>query len=439
MVERYALSTLDYYVPFAYVPQMLYFRCSEPDVELLRSSVEKLLARFHCLAGTLVPAPDDPRPGRLEISAPFLSVDEIFSVKDLRVDPTIDYERAQVAGEHIHLLTPGWFFAPAPAQVMRVQLTLLRGGCTLCWALHHAFVDGAGSGSVLRALATLCRGETPDELLFDRGVAAFYRPNTFPTTPTPKWEDHPEYFEAPLDAPFGMPPPCVQRVLWFSGPALVELKTLCAPSSEDPDQRWVSTNDAMAAFLWNRISVARVKAGIDPSLPSMFGMSVDARRRFTPPVSSNFTGNSTVNTVTTSALSEIASPETPLRTIALKVRESVAAMTESHILSVVALLEGMSDIRRWRQSQQNTHTSDFDVSSWAGQPTYSLDWGRAFGGEKVDRARLPWNVKPGIAWIMPAGVRIGEDSAGLEVVLMLSEEHMEILVKDEEFTRYAAV
>ena len=52
---------------------------------------------------------------------------------------------------------------------------------------------------------------------------------------------------------------------------------------------------------------------------------------------------------------------------------------------------------------------------------------------------MPWNLKQGIAWVMPAGVRVSDDTAGLEVVLMLGESHMQALVRDNELLEYATV
>ena len=439
------LATLDHYIAFGYAVQMLYMPCEQgpPNINHLRASLDRLMDMVPILRGNIEPSD---HPGRFVIRRHHYTVSDVFTVVDRSLKGFVDYAAwssqgfPQDALEPFSTYTPRAAFALPPATVLQTQLNVVSGGAALCWMVHHTVVDGHGSAQLLKAWAALCRGEELVELLFDRNEAwkSLNKSATSMEMEPAGWKQHPEYYAAQPGEPYPRYKSHVQRVFRFSQSSLQELKTRCSGVN---DRQWISTNDALCALMWTRVSAVRVACGVAAARRSTLGLSVDVRPRVEPPLSENYIGNATYNTITQSTIGDLGAHDidTALRATALLVRDAVQKVNHNHIASGLALLDNLPDLSQWRAAQWDTDEADFDVTSWARQPTLELDWGsKAFGaGAKFDAIRLPWHLKAGIAFVLPSASH-GKSAmgSGVEVSLRLLEDQMLRLVQDQVFMSY---
>lgn len=152
------------------------------------------------------------------------------------------------------------------------QLNFIPGGLIFTANIHHFAMDVTGACGLIRQLAAHCyslQHKTPpptwDERLMDR--------SRFMPPPVPK--------EARVDPQPSAPRhhrwlPCSWLLFHISQSKLYELKQLATPD----DGSWVSTYDALSAYLWRVLSKTRASI-YKPDLhsPAIFLESVNMRKR----------------------------------------------------------------------------------------------------------------------------------------------------------------
>ncbi|KAF7585187.1 hypothetical protein BBP40_011804, partial [Aspergillus hancockii] len=151
------------------------------------------------------------------------------------------------------------------------------GGVALGIRLHHIVCDAHGFFQLVRDLAEIYRGlrasesdpnAPPPTLAFppeirsyyagpnamseeEREEALKYQPSVFYQEPNAPQKQNP-----PPSIPGVPQPPVRGRILRFSGPSLHKLKTLATAPNEGT---WVSTFEALSAYLYQRIYLARLQ------------------------------------------------------------------------------------------------------------------------------------------------------------------------------------
>ena len=217
-------------------------------------------------------------------------------------------------------------------------------------------------------------------------------------------------------------------IFFFSDSALAKLKTTATGENEGD---WISTNDALCALIWNRVTSARQEIGItDPNPPyTMFNMVINGRSRLPPPIPSDYMGNCVFISKAFLALSPSSSPPS-LSSTASTLRESILEVDSAAMQDKILAVSKVDDIGRLAPGGYNSHGRHLGCTSWAGQEYYSLDWGRMLG-EKCERVRWRKTISDGIFVIFP---RL---EGGLEVYLGLQKACLAVLRKDEMFNEFA--
>ena len=463
----YPLSPLDHLAPHHHVPKLLYFAStSDPSTitATLRDALEKTIAALPIIAGTVSPTQHDRHLGFLAVQAPFCGVDGILSVNDI----SDEYDFDELRRKHFptdaipsDLITPDSL--GKSNQVMFAQANLLRGGVLLVFAIYHCVMDETGLFNVIKVWSEYCRGGNGMDLVhpdwFDREPLRRGAGNG-------RFEDHPEYSLLPEGKPtptyFSNTSDVGTAIVFFSDESLNRLKKAAMPtdfmknkngslkeevngnikgSGTAQDSAWISTNDAICALLWSRISSARMSStsNLKNDTPTMFNMAVDGRLRLSPPIPPNYTGNVVAVSKAPTTFASVIQSANPshIASAAQHIRKSLTVVDDTYIKDIIQMVNSVHDLNRLAPRGYSSHGRNVGCSSWAKQPYYGLEWGSVLGG-KCERLRWRSIKTDGIFVIFPRiSSANGENAGGLEVVLGLQRDHLKSLLEDEEFIRFA--
>ena len=166
-----------------------------------------------------------------------------------------------------------------PAPVFTLQVNLVQGGLLLDAAAQHNLIDGGGLLRLLELLAKSMRGEpfSAEEAKHgnrDRSnLISLLRPDE-------PMLDHSHLVRESLAN--AQPPPQRPKARWhfvrFPAPKVALLKSRANKDIQDERGAFVSTNDALSAFIWKSISTVRSKCGQRPEHFSRFSRALDSRR-----------------------------------------------------------------------------------------------------------------------------------------------------------------
>ncbi|CZR54540.1 related to trichothecene 3-O-acetyltransferase [Phialocephala subalpina] len=441
------LSPVDHLSPRVHVPKLLYFASDEePDVlvKTFREGLAKSISALPILGGSVGLLPGAAQKGTLAIQAPFFKAEDILSVKDVRTK----YDFKDIKSRHFPPdAVNGELFAAEvtanPKRVLHAQANLIRGGVVLVFAIHHCVVDETGIFDVVKLWSTFCRGADGSSLV---------KPEWTDRTPLMKGEgtgrlaDHPEYNLLPEEKSATIeskPTEYISKasgtsssaIFFFSDDSLARLKS---SAEQKADGDWISTNDALCALVWSRVTKARRTIGMGDATYSMFNMIVNGRGRMEPPMSEEYMGNVVFVSKAISGLDTLTS-SSDLADVASIIRKSVLEVDNKAIKDKVKAVASVDDIGRLAPGGYSSFGRNVGCTSWANQEYYSLDWGKALGG-RIERVRWRKTISDGIFVIFPrisleAGS--GAGGSGLEVYIGLEKEPLELLRKDKVFNQYA--
>ncbi|KAK8075326.1 trichothecene 3-O-acetyltransferase [Apiospora hydei] len=319
------------------------------------------------------------------------------------------------------------------AEVFQLQASIVNGGLILTFLGQHQCMDGVGQGQVMHLLSKACRGEafTEDELRSGNRDPADKIPLLDDTAWVPGTE--PRYNKVePL--PVGDVRQPMPTGVWchFSFPngSLLTLKQM-ATQSLPTATPYISTDDALSAFVWQSIMRVRLPR-LQEDSPVLFARSVDIRHHVG--ISATYPGFAQCMTYHYK-FSARQLVESPLGAIAADLRAAIATETSTLAYdarslatlvdrtpdkSTVSLLGGGFDMTR-----------DVMLNSWANQGAYHLDFGLGLGRpESVRRPRF--DAFQGLVYLMPK-----RPDGEIGVAVCLSEEDMQRLKGDGGFMRFA--
>lgn len=335
---------------------------------------------------------------------------------------------------------------PAPSEgvspVILIQANFIGGGLILTFAGQHNTMDMTGLGQVVRLFAKALRGEpfTDAEISEgnrDRSTVISLLPSNEPL------EDHSMMTTLPKQEQSSGEPKAngVQnlqsRWAYFRFPThkLIDLKSLASASQPTTNSvkaspaASISTNDAITAFTWQRITAARLSTHrtnlpSDPaSPPPILCRALSSRGILN--VSPSYIGHMVYCTFTS-----FPSPTTtPLSTVATSLRTALRSVTPHQVRSFVTLIDRTPDKRTISYGARLDLDRDVMFSSWV-----SLGFAEtAFGGlGKLEWARRPrFAGMPGLVYLMPRTVEGHVDAA-----ICLGEEDMRALEGDEEMRKF---
>ena len=461
-------SPLDEMLPPFYFAYLLCFPISTDSKEtirnLLQSSVSALVAERPYLTGT---ARRDnsgkTRPGHLILDIPEPLEDMRIVFNDL-THPASGwkerYDQLQAAGMppnklDAHVLAPLTAGIGETRNVFSVQANFIEGGLLLATCFHHNFVDAYGASRIIARLSEHCNGSATEPEAYSVGVndgmpgifdvgaikasydyeklkhkPELWRLNALDWRKKPK-----DYvpFEWPIFLPSLLPlrdPPINSTMFSFTSQALADLKKLAKP---DDGAAWVSTNDALVAFLWRHVMRARFPWSMEGAQngnkdESNVIVALDGRKDLSLPPS--YIGNCLFHCFTDLPISYIGGKDTALGAIALSIRKTINKSREKKLLiDVVALAATIPNCQTIRYGGDNLG-KDVYTTSWTDLPFYRLNWGPL---GKTDFFRIPDRQFESLCCILPP--RHGDGV--VDVIISMEDEHGVRLRKDRDFAQFA--
>lgn len=257
--ERFRLSTLDLFNTQNYSTHALIFKLAEAEkphvLEALKCGLEDALGQCRHMVGTvernehgdfsIVKKPDS------TINCVLQWLDDGPSYSDLEKAGFTSQSLGDPARLTIEGMTMGCRRPPdsSPA-VTGFQLNLIPGGLIFTIHKHHAAIDIAGTTSLVHQIAGNCHSilkGTPrpswDEAYMDRSRFVSNVAQEAQVDPPPAPGRHPDWL------------PCSWLLFHLPKSKAAELKQLAMPE----DGTWISTHDALTAFLWRVISKHRAR------------------------------------------------------------------------------------------------------------------------------------------------------------------------------------
>lgn len=309
------------------------------------------------------------------------------------------------------------------APVLILQANYIRGGLILTICSNHTTMDMTGLGMVISLFAKSCRNEpfTDEEIQ----EANQDRRNVVPllgSDYTPGRELD-ESFINPDAASFSVP-----TSHWvyfsFSPSALTNLKSAASQQSIVP---YITTDDAISALVWQRMTAVRTLLHPDTFPPtSQVARTVSAR--------SYFGLKGYIGHMVDCVYCKLPSlPTMPLGEVAGHLRANVADKDAIiyHTRAYLTALDRLDDKTKIISGAQLNPNHDAVMSSYANLKSCELDFGALLGKPLAGRRpRLPgW---PSLCYIMP------RDASGeMAVAVCLPDDEMEALRRDQVFGRYA--
>ncbi|KAK6063342.1 trichothecene 3-o-acetyltransferase [Seiridium cupressi] len=468
--QVFQLSDLDHLMPKLYVHMIEIFEQPESVdksviVANLVKGLERALADYPILTGTLH---FDNKARRIVVkkqpgSSLTLSIKEAddsdippFAVLDKHDFPVHLLDSPRVlpplfVAEHWNPIPSNDISSDGPA-VAGAQVTFIKGGLIIGFAIPHQVCDGPAFGALLTAWARYAsaatRGEdlnqlpdTSSEIPGRSVLTAKSKPSLSAEElqklsenfPTMKMRDGPP---APQPADFKMP--VVKTRIWhFPKSKLQQLKAQCSAGVEPGT--WISTYDAILAMMWR--ATVRAKSPLlkpDSNAPSKAVHAVNGGGRADPPISERYIG--TAITMPQSKELTVADVlgdlEKTLPVLARAVRASTASVTPEYLNDLVKYAAGSHDLR-W---------TELDMHWVLGLDCMAFDWhtmksyrDHDFGFSGPAALRWPHPGFEGFFFVLPtrANVRNAGPDEGIEVCFGLEENCYAELEKDEEFARYA--
>ncbi|EAU85835.1 trichothecene 3-O-acetyltransferase [Coprinopsis cinerea okayama7 len=417
----------------------------------LKRGLERLSESFPWVTGQI--SKDDVGNGKI---APFESIPPLI-VRDLRDDRSIPSMATLKASEFpMRMLDesviaprktiPDDFSSTEPTPVFLLQATFITGGLLLTVLGQHGAMDMTGQAQLIHLLHKACKGEpfTCEEI----ASGNLQRDTLVPLLdkdykPGPELDNQLVKIAPPGDAspdlaPASRPPKCVWAYFSFSADCLREIKSI-ASQALPADATFISTDDALTAFIWQaitRIRFARFeKASISTStLETQLARAVDVRRFLGVP--DTYTGLCQNMTYHQFPFSQIVSA--PLGVIAADLRRAVDPKSWKRDLNhatraLATLMQRTPPASRGNISLTANMSLAHSImlSSWSKPPLYSLDFGLGLG-KPVSVRRPQFTPCESLLYLMPK-----REDGEVSLAVCLKEEEMEQLRTDEEFGKYA--
>lgn len=416
---------------------------TEETRKALEGAAEKLIEAFPWLAGHVIYQGRGPGKTGLAAIVPYPPRERTTPVifKDIR-DTSASLDDIIEAGEPMHMLDGeilaerkglphSYDESQGPAPVLVIQANIVKGGILLCFQGNHHSMDMNGMAHMMQLFSKALRGEPFSDEDIKHGNRE--RHNVIKLlSPDDNKTDISKLLVKP-------PPPgnpeasaAVPDVKWvylrFAGPKLAELKA----AAEGPEQ-WISTDDALSAFAFQRITTARMKR-IEKKQPQIsFCRAVNGRRYLDPPLPKEYMGHMVVCTFTDVPLdSPIATSD--VGALARQIRADILNIKSNYIESIATALHELDDKSAVSYGASlNMAGWDLMLSSFAGLGLNDIDFGDALGGKPLFTKRPRFAPIEGLLYFMPRTA-----NGDVDVAVCLRSEDIETLRNDEEFLKYGS-
>ncbi|KAH6855505.1 hypothetical protein B0I37DRAFT_395567 [Chaetomium sp. MPI-CAGE-AT-0009] len=349
------------------------------------------------------------------------------------------------------------------AECFKAQANFIPGGLLLCGATHHNVSDGTGQFDVWRLWAANCSGlqsgATPevvdplssDHTLIERIWAAESTPKESKDINPVSWNlldmDPPTAPPRPTAIPTLFSEDAMRSVIFYMSPNdFTALHKKCV--REAGLEARISGNDALTALVWRGLLKARRTAALNSGRASASDLAdVKAKLHLTldgrPDISQRgdmplvYLGNVVYMNLCTLPLSTLTAPD-GLAAVAKAIRQTAEAATSETMLDAYGLAREVEDLATLGMRLAPLRHYDMMLSSLIMFPVEGMRW----GGELFARGGEPDAVRPLLDEInkvarlcFPLPRR--KAAAGVEFVLNLFDDEMELLMGDPEFSEFA--
>ena len=498
--EPFLLTPLDSFLPQVThhdTHKIIFFPDSGSEratiVQHMRSAFAQMMDAIPWIAGTVTQIHHQHQQGRLAITAPWKTADDLVTVNYLN---NLDY--AKLKSEHFPIQSlvreevyPQCTWTGRPT--LQAQINFTRGGIILVVRVAHAVMDGHGLLTILNIWAAYCRREDGSLLLgkdslsrerFMSGLPANVR-DLAGFTELPSRKQAPEHglahiffklqewVSTGLESSLGFFLKLVsnliagrskstalrtkrpadegtrpQMIVFFPAAKLKELKEAIIASGNAEGQlesnAWVSTHDGVVSLLWCCITQtwkdsSYFNRDTNTRPRSILFFFVDARRFIKDPPLESYTGNLVLANVLGAPFDDVDSRLNCVSRYAYALRRKVNEFDENFLMRVVGALATVADITRMRLRRSQFPESTILINSWAGMSFYRIDWGQEVGG-RAERIRSFGIDRDSYCVVLPKfDTRDGwsEDECGLEVLVQLKSPYMQMLRQNELLNEFA--
>ena len=400
----YNLSLLDQMSYRMYIPIVLFYPSNDGDnsVEFsneLNKSLSEILNRYYPLAGRI-------GDGGIECN------DKGIDFFEARVSCPLEGFLNHPEFEALNLLVPDQIQSNKLdlSSTLIVQITFFDcGGMAIGVSICHKVADISTMSAFLNDWAAMARQSEEKEEISAQFITSFFPP------------DH-----SPLDIPEYVPKKrnCVARRFVFNATKLDALKTLATSHGvENPTRVQVVT-----ALLY-KCADAASKASSDSPTASDLVQMVNLRQLVIPPLPEKSFGNM----AWCFKISAQEEGEVEFHDLVAQLKEGVAGfrLTYGKSFSWDELFRLMSDFRKSFGSllKRTENIVRFTCTSWCRSPLYNVDFGWG---------KLIWISCPSAMWntIILMDARRGD---GIEALVSLEEQNMNVFEHDEELLRFASL
>ncbi|KAH8799822.1 hypothetical protein F5884DRAFT_863428 [Xylogone sp. PMI_703] len=322
-----------------------------------------------------------------------------------------------------------------PAPVVILQANFIKGGLLLNFSFQHNIMDMSGLFAFMNFLATAMRHEEIPAPAIEQ--ANRDRRKVVPLLgPGEPIRDHSHLRIPPASTPTPAPAPAVTSppaapASWayfrISLADVAAIKALSSPTDVNAKVAFVSTNDALSAFYWKRLSTVRLRSGYEPASVSKFSRAIDARQAMGVP--REYMGQLVYFAASFLTLRELG--DWTLPAIAGKLRVDLKDVNNAFsVRSYATFLAGVQD--KSTLAYGGPFNRELDIGSSSGSlAPLDLDFGPVLG--KPDVLRRP-NLAPlpGCLYFFPP------EGSHMLMLVCLQPRDLEGLRSDPEWSRYTA-
>lgn len=311
---------------------------------------------------------------------------------------------------------PECYDEPAPAFLAKV--THVVGGVLIVFNAQHNCMDMVSQSLLVSLFAKACRGLpfTAEDMYGDATWDSFYtRTNPVPPPISQPVEHTTRSSEASQWAYF-----------YFASTALAQLKTQAMSTIE---KGFVSTDDALSAFVWQAVTRARIARLSSADWSSTFERQVDARSYLG--LSPTYIGNMVWKTTSRLPAEQVGHGK--LGTVATELRSRLGPQSniaQNMLAAAQALDQSFATSNTTRAGRGGLPPTDLKMSSWAKEKCYDLDFGKLLGKPEAIR-RPAFQAWEGLAYLLPKDLE-----GGIAVALCLRRVDLDRLKADPEFSTH---
>ncbi|KAM4063779.1 transferase family protein [Hirsutella rhossiliensis] len=304
------------------------------------------------------------------------------------------------------------------ADVCRFQANFIDGGLLLVVSIIHIVADGRGVTEIVKIFAENFRKA-------QSGLLGY----PLETTKELYHSDRTEIITGN-----GIPGSIEAHAAWTSTAANTHSQPVDIETSCPSPNSWISTNDAISAFIWRSIMVARHRAGfLDADKEVHIAQPVDCRALLG--LDELYFGNAIYMTQGSLPFSDLADPATGLSAAAQTIRAQIQTATAEQFRDLVGYAERTGQEKQTRMRIiDEVLTGGIILTSHFKFGLHAVDFGPAFEGRHVKALRFPARATMvGAVIVLPKLL-----DGSCEFMITEQERTMDCLSDDGIFCRFAA-